>query len=180
MPTTITYTTFSAQFPELAANTAFPSLATFNAFLPAWLLEIGSLKNDICITPDLLELIPGLTAEDVYDQIRSLWIAHTIVMNNQANYPNEVDQNIKRVESLDNQMEWFDKKVKSSFDFNLTKYGKRYLDMMERYSCTRQAEVARNSLHEISGFALEIDASCGDGYFDSHYTNFHNNGEVLW
>jgi hypothetical protein len=159
----ITYLLFSSQFPELTTVPNAITQTVFDSLLASWLAELGSYKGKVCL-PEGFTAESGVTEAQVQDQLRYLWLAHNIVASNIGGaYEGFLMENVKQVESLDNRLEFAYDKSSSRFDYNLTSYGKRYLDMLKQYSCVLQAEELRQGIHEISGISGELEDCC-DGY----------------
>lgn len=92
----------------------------------------------------------------------ALYTAHIIVSSNLSYTALAMDE-VKRVESLDNKMEFRDYKLNSKYDLRGTSYGVRLQSLLDNYSCKRIREEELVQPHTFAGFGLISEDNCGCG-----------------
>ena len=154
-----TFLEFQAAFPELF-TVLNPIDEDYYTNLSSQLeIETLSFNGLLCLPTAILDgsVASNITIAGVTDQAMALYLAHVIVCSN-PNYSDLAPDGLKKVESLDNKLEW-DIKIDSKYSLKLTNYGTRLLNLLEKYSCERirQEELAvLNTTHEISGVGADM------------------------
>ncbi len=167
---TYTYLEFQTTFPELFTAPPIIIPITFSEYeaLSATLeLETMDFCDLICIPTKLKDSL-AITEVKVKQLANALYLAH-ILSTQSPNYVAFQPDGLKRVESLDNKLEWNMKPLDSKYQLSLTTYGQRLLELLEKYSCERIRKDEKDQLttvHEIAGIGASVDNDCCDNdYF---------------
>lgn len=151
----LSYLDFITNFPEF--NTlAEPSYLTQSTQIA---LEVMNWDSIICLPTG-----STLDVSSVKNLATSLYQAHVIATTNPS-YASLATDDVKRVESLDNEIEFKDYKLSSAFDLMKSSYGVRLKAMLDTYSCKRirdEEYEALTKVHEFAGIGEPIDSCCDD------------------
>ena len=155
-----TYLSFTQSFPELFTLPNSLLEAEYDLIAPNLELEVMAWDGIICLPKDSL-----LDVLAIKNLATALYTAHVIV-STRPGYGQLATEGVRKIESLDNKIEFQDYKFKSAFDLLTTTYGARLKDMLEKYSCKRIRDEEYEVLtrvHEFSGIAETLGDCCEDG-----------------
>ena len=155
------YYSFTEAFPELFTLPTVIQENEYEMLVPNLELEVMAWEGIICLPKG-----SQLDIKAIKDLATALYTAHVIVSTNPA-YAGLANDGVRKIESLDNKIEFQDYKFKSAFDLLTTKYGVRLKDMLEKYSCKRIRDEEYEELtkvHEFAGIGESMGSCCDDDF----------------
>ncbi len=155
------YLNFTQAFSELFTTPSAIQETEYNLLAPNLELEVMGWDSIICLpTGSQLDIAA------IKNLATALYTAH-VVVTTYSSYSQLANDGVRKIESLDNKIEFQDYKFKSAFDLLTTSYGARLKDMLEKYSCKRIRDEEYDALtkvHEFAGIGESLEDCCDDNF----------------
>jgi hypothetical protein len=160
------FTTFLQFFPEALGVIDQASYETQSQVIE---LELACWDGLICLPKDCTDL----NLAKVKAQATALYYLHNRVLQTPSFGQFTVEDDVEKIESLDDKITFRDYKFSSAYDLKRSQYGVRLLAMLDKYSCKRIREeqyAADTLVHTFSGIGESFSSGCDDCCDEDDYT----------